>query len=90
MRRHDGYEVTLGNVFSGISELIDTVLKETARQLALQELTIASPKNISTFSHFTLDRQGIRDAQETLSWQEIREFVTKNGTVTLRKETEPS
>lgn len=88
VRRQDGYEVTLGNVFPGISELIDMVLEESARQLAPQELSIGSPENISTFAHFKLDQQGMSNAQETLSWQEIQEFMTNDGTVTLRKKAE--
>jgi len=88
VRRQDGYEVTLRNIFSDIPELIDIVLEESARHLALQELSIASPKSISTFAHLKLDRQGISSAQETLSWQEIQEFMTKSGTVTLRKKVE--
>lgn len=87
VRRHDGYEVTLGMAFSDVPELIDIVLEASARQLASQELVIPSPQNISTFARFKLDRQGISDTKETLSWQEIREFMTKKGTVTLRKET---
>jgi hypothetical protein len=88
VRRQDGYEVTLGNVFSDIPELIDIVLEESARQLGPQQLSIASPKGISTFAHLKLDRQGISNTQETLSWQEIQEFMTNDGTVTLRKKAE--
>lgn len=88
VRRQDGYEVTLGSVFSDIAELIDKVLEESARHLAPQELSVASPRNIQTFTHISLDRQGISNGREALSWEEIQEFVTKNGTVTLRKKAE--
>jgi hypothetical protein len=88
VRRQDGYEVKLGSVFSDIAELIDVVLEECARHLAPQELSMVPPRSTRTFTALTLDRQGIGNKQETLSWQEIQEFMTKNGTVTLRKKAE--
>ena len=88
VRRQDDFEVTLGSVFSDIPELIDIVLEESARHLAPQELSITPPKNTRTFTALKLDRQGISNSQETLSWQEIQEFMTNDGTVTLRKKAE--
>jgi len=85
--RQDGYEVKLA-VFSDIPEFIDVVLEESARHLAPQELSVASPKNTRTFTLFKLDRQGIRNGQEMLPWQVIQEFMTKNGMVTLHKKIE--
>lgn len=85
--RRDGYEVKLV-AFSDLSELIDVVLEEAAYHLGPQELSIVSPKRASTFTVFKLDQQGVSNAQETLSWQEIQEFMPKNGTVTLLKKIE--
>ena len=85
--RQDGYEVKLA-AFKDLPELIDVILEESARQLAPQELSIAHPRNTRTFTTLKLDRQGIGNEQETLSWQEIQEFMTKNGTVTLLKKDE--
>ena len=88
VRREDGYEIKLGIGFLGIAELIDTVLEESVRHLASQELRVLAPRSISTFPTFKLDKQGIGNTQETLSWEEIQEFVTTNGAVTLCKKNE--
>ncbi len=85
VRRQDGYEVTLGSVFSNSSELTDYVLEECTRQLAPQGFSIVPPKSTRTFTVFKLDRQGVGNEQEMLSWQEIQEFMPQNGMVILRK-----
>lgn len=83
VRRQDGYEVKLGSVFLDIPDLIDHVLEELVRHLAPQKCSVASHENTWTSTHINLDRHGISNGQETFPWQEIQEFVTKNGTVTL-------
>ena len=37
------------------------------------------------FSDLELDQRGISSAHEILPWEELQEFMPKNGTVTLRK-----
>jgi hypothetical protein len=86
--RQDGYQIRLSYAFSERDELIDIVFEEFARQCAPQELIIAPPRSSRTFPYVKLDRQGIGNAQEILSWQEIQMFMTKNGTVTLLKKEE--
>lgn len=90
--RRDGYQVSLTYVFSGIRELLDCIFEEFARQCTPQELIVVPPQRIKTFiSGIKLDRQGVGNAQGTFSWQEIQHFITKDGRITLIKETgEPS
>jgi hypothetical protein len=83
VRRQDGYEVNLGSVFLDIPDLIDHVLEELVRHLAPQKRSVASLGNAWIFTHINLDRHGVSNGQEMFAWQEIQEFVTKNGTVTL-------
>lgn len=88
IRHKDGYEVKLGNTFLNITELINTLLVESARHLTHQEFKINTSHNSSIFSSFTLDQQGISNTQETLYWEEIQEFLTIDGVITLHKKGE--
>jgi hypothetical protein len=86
--RQDGYRFRLSYAFSERDELIDIVFEEFTRQFAPQELIITPQRKTRTFTYFELGRQGVGNNQEKYSWQEIQEFMTKNGTVTLRKKEE--
>jgi xanthosine utilization system XapX-like protein len=86
--RQDGYKLHLSSAFAERNELIDIIFEEFARQFAPQELLITSHRNTKTFIYFDIDRQGIGFAQEKYSWHEIQEFITKDGTVTIRKKAE--
>jgi len=85
--RQDGYKVGLSYAFSERNELIDTLFEAFARQFAPQDLIIAPPKSIRRFVDVKLDRQGIGNAQEAIPWQEIHEFMPKDGMITLGKKT---
>ena len=86
--RQDGYKISINYAFLERDELIDIIFEEFARQCAPQELIVAPPKSIRTFPYVKLDRQGIGNEQERLSWQEIQMFMTKKGTVSLIKKEE--
>jgi hypothetical protein len=84
VRRLDGYEVKLNNAFSEIVQFIDILLEKFSRQVASRGLNMVPPRD-RTFADFTLDRQGIRDKQGVLSWQEIQELTIEHGTMAVLK-----
>ena len=85
VRNRDGGAIEPSNIFPEIAELIDAVLEESAQQLAYCEINVAHPKSIVAFTSFALDRQGIGNDQEKVSWEEIQEIAMKNGAVVVRK-----
>jgi hypothetical protein len=75
VRRQDGYKLGLKNVFTDMLELTDILLKESTHQLAPPELSILPPEDSKTFTFHTIDRRGVSNAQETLPWEEMQEFI---------------
>ncbi len=88
IRHQDGYTVTVSSAFSDINEFMSYVFEAFARQVSSQDLIIAPPRTIRTFIDIKLDRQGIGNAQETLPWHEIQEFLIEDGKIILRKRKE--
>lgn len=80
VRRQDGYEVILKNVFVNNAELIKAVAEAFVREVTARELIVPSRSQI--FTLFTLDRQGLKDKDSTLSWQEI---AIEKGIMTVLK-----
>lgn len=83
VRRQDGYEVTLDNVFVNNAELVNAVAEAFLREVTAREL-VATPRN-QTFALFTLDRQGLRNKDSTLTWQQIEEITIEKGIMTVLK-----
>jgi hypothetical protein len=91
VRRQDGHKLKIGPVFLDILELVDIVLEKSIHQFTPPEFRMTPSESIRTFGTFKIDRQGISNEQETLLWEEIREFTIKGGGVTLlKKEEEPN
>jgi hypothetical protein len=83
--RQDGYEVKLNTLFKDVASLIDVILDAFSRQVAEQELNIVPLRDKKFAYQFKLDRQGISDKQEALSWQDIQELTIENGTMAVLK-----
>jgi len=86
--RQDGYKISVNYAFSERDELINIISEEFVRQHAPQDLIIAPSSSVRTFTYMKLDRQGIGNEQEAFSWQDMDQFMTKNGMVILRKKEE--
>lgn len=84
VRRRDGYEVKLNNVFLGIAELIDILLEEFSRHVSSPEITIV-PLRSKTFTDLKMDHLGVSSKQETLSWEEMQEMTIENGRISVLK-----
>lgn len=61
-----------------------TSAEEFVYRVVPQELAIVPPRD-KTFALFKLDRQGISDKQEVLSWQDIQEITIEKGTMAILK-----
>lgn len=82
VRRLDGLKVKLDATFPEIAELIDQILEAFARQVASPDLRIISHR-WKTFAHLKLDRQGISNQREALSWQEMDEIAVEHRVMTV-------
>ncbi len=82
VRRLDGLTVKLDATFPEIADVIDHLLEAFARQVAPPDLRIVSHRR-KTFSHLKLDRQGVSNQLEALSWQEMEEIAVEHGVMTV-------